>query len=139
MLLTKQGMTVSGISFRVLTDYSNWTDSENEIAYYGINSLRTWRQVLTTLQVAMGDYTNYGYLYALANYIAEECGWQQDVYPETTIDILKNDSSLLNLVYPCFAENYTDAEYIAVCKTVSRKIFPSWTIFGPSRIFSRNA
>lgn len=121
-LLDSHGVSAAGLTFRILADYTNWTDSENNVAYFGLNTMSTWAQALTTVQVSLGDYTNYGYLYALANQIAAELGWQQETVDETSINKLALDSSLLNLVYPCFDEAYTDAENIAVCKATAKKL-----------------
>lgn len=120
--LEEQGVSVSDITLRVLRDYPNRTESETHIAYFDISSIKSWEQVLTTIQVSFGDYTNYGYLYALANHIAEDLEWQQDAVDEVSADGIVNDSSLLNLVYTCFDEAYTSAENIAVCKTVAKEL-----------------
>ena len=118
-LLQAHGVSTDGLTFRILADYRNWTDSENKAAYYGSGTAETWEQVLTTLQAALGDYTNYGYLYALADEIAGELDWQRDAVES---DGFLEDSSLLNLVYPCFDEAYTTPRDIASCKAVAKEL-----------------
>lgn len=116
--LEEKGISTKGLTFRVLGDYTNWSDSESKVAYFGLASAGSWEQVLTTLQAALGDYTNYGYLYALADLTAGELGWEQ----EKVSGAGQLTGSLLNLVYPCFDEAYTTREEIAACKTASKEI-----------------
>ena len=117
-ILDEHGIATDGLCFFVQPEYSNWTDSAQGIAYYGLNTASSWEQALTTLQLALGDYTNYGYLYALSDLLASELGWQQDEATDTNAVI--TDGSLLNLVYPCFDEMYTSPEDIAACKALSK-------------------
>lgn len=116
--LEEKGISTKGLTFRVLGDYTNWSDSESKVAYFGLASAGSWEQVLTTLQAALGDYTNYGYLYALADLTAGKLGWEQ----EKVSGAGQLTGSLLNLVYPCFDEAYTTREEIAACKTASKEI-----------------
>lgn len=116
--LEQQGISTAGLTWRVLPDYVNRTESENGLAYVSFNTLGRWEQILTTLQAVLGDYTNYGYLYALANHTAGELGWVQE---ETAAAVI-TDPALLNLVYPCFDEAYTAAEDIAACKSLSLEL-----------------
>lgn len=118
-LLEEHGISAAEKRFLVLPDYTNWTDSEKDVAYYGLNGLNSWQQALTTLQLALGDYTNYGYLYALADRLTAELDWRQD---ETAEASSLRDPSSLNLVYPCFDEFYTPAEDIAACKALSKHL-----------------
>ncbi len=122
--LEEKGIPTVGMLYRVLTDYSNWTDSDEAMAYFGLNTVESWEQVLTTIQVSLGDYTNYGYLYALANDVAEELGWETDAGISNVIDVdnLKEYPSLLNLVYPCFDLMYEDEETIQTCKALALQI-----------------
>ncbi len=114
------GISTAGLTFRILPEYANWTNSQNATAYFGLSAMETWEQVLTTVQAALGDYTNYGYLYALSQHIAGELSWQTD---HVTQGASLQDSSLLNLVYPCFDEVYTAPADIAACKGASVEIF----------------
>ena len=117
-LLDGHGISTDALCFFVLPDYTNWSDSANAVAYYSLDTLDTWRQALTTLQVALGDYTNYGYLYALADLAAAELGWERD--GAARFDAARIDGTLLNLVYPCFDETYTAPKDIAACKALSK-------------------
>lgn len=121
-LLDSHGVATDGLTFRVLADYSNWTDSQNKAAYFGTNTTGTWMQALTTVQACLGDYTNYGYLYALSNRIAKDLKWQEDETGSVSAELFTKDSSLLNLVYPCFAEKYSDSETIAACKALAKEL-----------------
>ena len=121
-LLEGQGLSTEGLTFRILLDYTNWTDSENGTASFGLHTAGTWAQALTTLQAVFGDYSNYGYLYALADHVAEALGWVRDETGDATATPFRADSSLLNLVYPCFDSAYTGAEDIAACKALSKAL-----------------
>lgn len=121
-LLEKHDLSTAGLTFRIFASYPNRTESENGLAYYGFDTMKTWKQVLTTIQVCKGDYTNYGYLYALSNRIAEELKWScDDAIVEDEMVFVK-DSSLLNLVYPCFAEKYSDGAEINACKALAMEL-----------------
>ena len=119
-LLDAHGTGTDALCFFVLPDYTNWTDSENGAGYYSLGCRSSWQQALTTLQLALGDYTNYGYLYARADCLADELGWQRDGTEDP--DAARIDGVLLNLVYPCFDEFYTSAEDIAACKALSKEL-----------------
>ena len=121
-LLEKNNLSTKGLTFRILENYSNRTESENGFVYYGIDTMKTWEQILTTIQVCKGDYTNYGYLYALSNQVAEELKWTCDDVTVKNAKVFEEDSSLLNLVYPCFAEKYSDNDIIHSCKALAREL-----------------
>ena len=119
-LLDSNGIDSSGLCFFVLPNYTNWSDSEKSIGYFDLDSTGSWKQAMTTLQLALGDYTNYGYLYALADRLAGELSWRQDETAGAGAGLI--DGTLLNLVYPCFAEFYTSPEEIAACKSLSKEL-----------------
>lgn len=120
--LERNGLSTTGLTFRILTNYPNRTESENAIAYYDITSMKSWEQVLTTIQVCRGDYTNYGYLYALSNYVAEDLKWICDDSSVKSTNVFVEDSAFLNLVYPCFAEKYSDIDVIRACKALAKEL-----------------
>ena len=120
--LERNGLSTTGLTFRILTNYPNRTESENAIAYYDIACMKSWEQVLTTIQVCKGDYTNYGYLYALSNYVAEDLKWICDDSVEKNAKMFVEDSVFLNLVYPCFAEKYSNNDVICACKALAREL-----------------
>ena len=118
-LLEEKGLSTAGLTFRILADYPNRAESENCVAYYGIDSMKSWEQVLTTIQVCLGDYTNYGYIYSLSNRVARDLQWICDDASIENEKVFVDDPSLLNLVYPCFSEKYSDTESIVACKSLS--------------------
>lgn len=114
--LGKHGILTEGLTFRVVADYRNRTESADALAWFDVSTAQTWEQALTTVQAACGDYTNYGWLYALSNDIAGELGWTQDpILDQGTLD----KGALLNLVYPCFSGDYATEEEIEQCKALS--------------------
>lgn len=119
-LLDTHGISTEGLCFFVLQDYTNWTDSENRVAYYCIGSRNSWKQALTTVQLALGDYTNYGYLYALADSLSDELCWLRDDEANPNEQLI--DGVLVNLAYPCFDEFYSSPEDIAACKALSTEL-----------------
>lgn len=126
--LAERGILTEDVSFYAIEGYPNRSESEEKLAYINPESVRTWEQILTTLQVSMGDYTNYGYLYALSDFIAADLGWKREERVDITIDtaadhVLVETPELLNLVYPCFDTVYTSEEDIAFCKVLAGKVF----------------
>ncbi len=91
------------------------------------NSIGTYRQVLATLQVIYGDYFNYGYLYALSNYIANELDWETDVIErienDKLVDFFSSNVNALDLTYPVFTEKYASNESVKYCKALSTILF----------------
>ena len=119
IFLNKNGVSTAGLTFRILENHSNWTDSEIQTAYYGVDCAKSWEQVLTTIQVCLGDYTNYGYLYALSNRIATALQWICDDTPLKNGEVFVDVPNLLNLVYPCFSEKYCDINSVDACKALA--------------------
>ena len=119
-LLDKNGFNTSGLCFFAFPEYENWTDSEIATAYFGLSNTESWEQALTTVQLVLGDYTNYGYLYALADCLAGELSWRQDDSVAAGAGLI--DGTLLNLVFPCFTEFYTSPEDISACKALSKEL-----------------
>lgn len=120
--LGKQGVSTQGLIFRVLKNYPNRTESENRVGYYSTTTELGWEQVLTTLQLCYGDYTNYGYLYALANHVAGQLKGDKEETSALSETIFRDDPSLLNLVFPCFSEKYSDAQTVKSSKALSVKL-----------------
>ena len=112
----------SGLTFAVLENYPCRSSSADMQAFYGLDSAGTWQQILTTIQLLEGDYTNYGYVYAKANNLASKLGWQQDVLNQETVLPL-DKPELLNLVYPCFLEKYAVPEEIGAAKLLAVKLY----------------
>ena len=114
----------------VLTEtYMDRYDSNNEVSFLLVASIRTWKQVLTTIQLLEGDDITYGYAYAKANSIAKELGWETDLVEDISeADIeamLADDPERLSLVYPCFISPYSTDEQISFAKALAVQIYES--------------
>lgn len=114
---------VSGLNFRIQACYPCRSDSDNAKVYFGMDTAGTWEQALATLQAVFGDYTNYGYLYALANQAAEDLGWICDSWlGEADMTAFSKNPALLNLVYPCFLPDSAMRGEIIAAKTLSLEL-----------------
>lgn len=120
--LGNNGISTEGLTFFILDDYQNRSDSENSTSYIDISTERTWKHILTVIQTALGDYTNYGYLYALSNFTAEKLGWEKEQTMSFDNNIFVNNPDLFNLVYTCFCEPYSSIDEITACKALSVEI-----------------
>ena len=120
--LKTKGLEVRPLTYRVLPDYPNRSESEADLAYYGVATHHTQAQIVTTLQALWGDYVNYGYLYGLSGLICNELGWTPE--EKTAVDSMAfmGQKELLNLVYPCFDTAYTAKGAIQACKDLSLQI-----------------
>jgi|GEM_PF-4720415 hypothetical protein len=124
--LKQINIDISKINLYVLDDYTNRTESEEGKAFYGINTSGTYNQILTTLQLIYGDYTNYGFLFAAANHIAGELSWTQDdkiEYDPSLIQFLRDNPEYLSLAYPCFNEVYSTPEAIHYSKMLALLLY----------------
>ena len=118
------GISLEDITYYVSDYQQNFSLSDKESAYISENSIESYKQVLTTLQALWGDYVNYGYLYAVANEIAEELKWEtEDVEVEDLDEYFAQNSYAANLTYLCFSPVYSTAEQIYYCKALSKKLF----------------
>ncbi|HAU65905.1 TPA: hypothetical protein DCW61_01015 [Candidatus Uhrbacteria bacterium] len=95
----------------VLEDYASRSDSSNRKAFYAVEDTGTYMQILIALQSHFGDFTNYGLLYGISNYIAEELGWGIDITDVAEQDIVAftevtENQVFLDLSYPCFVSSY---------------------------------
>ena len=127
-----QFLTDSGVETRKLRYYGvdyddSFSDSENNKAYIALSHVESYRQVLVTLQTLWGDYTDYGYLHAVANAIADHLGWQTDTVATVEQSVLDTffaeNPDALNLVYPCFTTTYADEETVRNCYALSSQLF----------------
>lgn len=127
--LESRNINTSGLSFYVLNECQDYV-SEPGVAVLGINNMGSAGQLLVTIQNAMGQFTNYGYLYALSQAVAEELGWSAENTTEYTkqelLALFSGDPQLLNLVYPAFLEDYF-FEKVDMCKTFSRRMLADMT------------
>lgn len=124
--LERRNVELRNLNYYV-SDYDDtYGDSANDSAYIGLMSVETYKQVLVTLQTLWGEYTDYGYLYALSNKIAKELKWGGDDVPEVenvTLDkFFSENVAAMNLLYPCFSSEYASEETIDNCKALSAKL-----------------
>lgn len=106
------------------TDYGySFSQSSENAIYVGFSDVRTWQQVLVTLQGVWGDYTDYGYVYALSNAIADELGWQADAIPafekkDADLFFAENPGAV-QLLYPTFTEKLASQETVTHSKALA--------------------
>ncbi len=106
--------------------YSFSESSENE-AYVSLSDIRSWRQVLVTLQTIWGDYVDYGYVYAMSNAIASDLSWQTD----STVSLEKaamasfftENPNVMNLLYPTFSTKFASEETVQSSKALAVHLF----------------
>lgn len=118
----------SGVQFGTMeyygTDYGySFSQSSDGEAYVSLTDVRSWQQVLVTLQTIWGDYANYGYVYAMSNAIAEELGWQTDSVPAIAKESLDaffvENPIVLNLLYPTFTAAFASEEMVSNSKALA--------------------
>ncbi len=116
------------ITYSYGVDYPNSIDGmvDSKFAYFDFDTVKTYKQVLTTLQNIYGSFTDYGYLYALSNEIAKAMKWETDASGDISDselkDLVLSNSFCLDLTYPCFTEDYSSKDVIAASKTLSFKV-----------------
>ena len=110
------------------TDYGySFSQSSDKAAYIAVSDVRSWQQVLVTLQTIWGDYTEYGYVYAMSNAIAKELGWQTDSVPTIGKDALDaffvENPDVINLLYPTFTTKFASEETVGNSKALAVRLF----------------
>ena len=110
------------------TDYGySFSQSDENAVYVSLSDMRSWQQVLVTLQTVWGDYTDYGYVYAMSNAIAGEMGWQTDPVPAIGKDALDaffgENPNVINLLYPTFTDKFASEETINNSKALAIHLF----------------
>lgn len=127
----------SGVEVRTLKYFGihfddNFSDCSKNSAYIALSSIGTYQQVLVTLQTLWGDYTDFGYVYAVSNAIAERLGWQTDVIDSVDKNLLSSfflaNPSAVNLLYPCFTSRFASEETVNCCKVLSRDLFDNFDL-----------
>ena len=125
--LQDNGVAVRELNYVALNFDDNFSESEKDKAYIALSSTETWQQVLVTLQALWGDFTDYGYVYAMANAIAGRLGWETDDLEKaenSSIDaFFCENTEALNLLYPAFTEVYATEETIKYSKLLSFSLF----------------
>ena len=109
--LRDSGVEIPKLNYYAMDTDDSFSESEKKRAHISLSDAKSYRQVLITLQTLWGDYTDYGYLYALANMIAEHLGWQTDSIEEVDQSALNSffiaNPVALNLLYPCFTTDFS--------------------------------
>lgn len=100
----------------------DWADSEQGAAYINVDSIGTYKHILSMLKLRYGEYSNYGYLYAMADQIAHKLKWTSDEVQELDLDVIRNNPNLLNLEYIYFDEKYVTTEEANACKALAVEI-----------------
>ena len=125
--LQKQGVNADKMNYYG-TDYGySFSKSNDNAVYISLSNLKSWQQVLATLQGMFGDYTDYGYVYALSNTIAMELGWKTDIIPtigrkDLDTFFAKNPDAI-QLLYPSFTTQFATQEMVNNCKFLATQIF----------------
>ena len=121
------GMDLRNLRYIVSDHEDSFSDSGKDTAYIAFSSKKTYRQVLATLHTLWGDYTDYGYMYAMANVIAEQLGWQTnskiDIEPAVMKEFFSNNPKAIDLQYPCFSSEFASEETVNQCKALSIHLF----------------
>lgn len=124
--LRDSGMETPKLNYFAMDTDDSFSESEKKRAHIALSDTKSYNQVLITLQTLWGDYTDYGYLYAVSNTIAAHLGWQTDALEEVEQNALDTffteNPEALNLLYPCFTEAYASEETVNICKALSRQL-----------------
>lgn len=110
------------------TDYGySFSESKDNAVYISLSDLKSWQQVLVTLQGIFGDYIDYGYVYALSNTIAMELGWKTDLFltiggKELDTFFFENPEAI-QLLYPTFTTKFATEEMVNNSKSLAIQIF----------------
>ena len=125
--LRNRGVEIGEMEFYG-TDYGySFSESSKNAVYVALSDMRTWQQVLVTLQSVWGDYTDYGYIYAMSNAIAGELGWQIDSAPafekEAADVFFAENPNVINLLYPTFTEKFASKETVDNSKALAIHLF----------------
>lgn len=121
------GMDLRNLRYIVSDHVDSFSYSSKDTAYIAFSSTKTYRQILATLHTLWGDYTDYGYVYAMANVIAEQLGWQTDskidIEPAVMKAFFSNNPKAIDLQYPCFSSEFASEETVNQCKALSVHLF----------------
>ena len=124
--LRENGVAVRELNYVALNFDDNFSESAKDKAYISLSSTETWQQVLVTLHAQWGDFTDYGYVYAMANAIAAQLGWQTDALETTEASSMDaffcENTEALHLLYPAFSKLYATEETIRYSKSLSRDL-----------------
>ena len=125
--LRTYGVKIEGLEFFGTNYGYSFSESSENAAYVAFTDMRSWQQVLVTLQAVWGDYTDYGYVYAMSNAIADELGWQTDSVPafeqETAALFFAANPEAINLLYPTFTDKLATDETVSNSKALAVYLF----------------
>lgn len=125
--LQENGVALRELNYVALNFDDNFSESEKDKAYIAISSTETWQQVLVTLHALWGDFTDYGYVYAMANAIAAQLGWQTDALETAEASSMDaffcENTKALHLLYPAFTKLYATEETVRYSKLLSLSLF----------------
>jgi len=125
--LQDNGVALRELNYVAINFDDNFSESAKNTAYIALSSTQTWQQVLVTLQAIWGDYTDYGYVYAMANTIATHLGWETEAVEtaeQSAMDtFFCENPQALNLLYPAFTARYAAEETIRYSKSLSLDLF----------------
>ena len=120
--LNANGVETKELNFFVLKDIESRAAGETHAVYIDLSQTESAIQVILTLQAIWGEYTNYGYLYALSDKIAQELFQCAKASPDQNIEVLRSSPEHLNLLYPSFTDEYASEEQIKAVKALSSHI-----------------
>ncbi len=118
-LLKEEMVDHCNIELYVLEGITSRAQKDEGTVYLDVSLNGNTEQILLTLQAIVGEYTNFGYLFALSDHIASKLGWQKNKFDSADPSVFQNKPILLNLVYPCFSESYVTNEEIAMCRSLA--------------------
>lgn len=125
--LKDNGVAVRELNYVALNFDDNFSESAKDTAYIALSSTETWQQVLVTLHTLWGDYADYGYVYAMANAVASNLGWETDALEKSEGSAMDaffcENTEALNLLYPAFTERYATEETVRYSKLLSLSLF----------------
>lgn len=123
LLAELTGWQVEGVTFRMHTDYPCRSVSAEGVIYLDPTVALTWKQALITVQCLLGDDVTYGYAWAMANDLAARLKWTTDSDCEADPNVFVGEPEMLNLVYPCFSEDYSTKKEVKAAKALSAELF----------------
>ena len=125
--LQDNGVALRELNYVAINFDDNFSESAKNTAYIALSSTETWQQVLVTLQALWGDYTDYGYVYAMANAIASHLGWETEALQTAEHSAMDaffcENPQALNLLYPAFTARYATEETVWYSKSLSLDLF----------------
>lgn len=125
--LRKMGLETGALKYYA-TDYDDsFSLSSNGCAYIALSAMGKQRQVLVTLQSILGDYTDYGYVWAMSYAIAQEMGYETEPVPEIAKSSLDSffaaNPEAIHLLYPSFTSEFASPETVDNCKALAAYLF----------------